>query len=544
MAAVIRFRACFAAMRHSTSRWKILRPEAILAFIGCYALAYGASEHAWGSLAVPSPFWLPDSILLCALLLSPSENWWIFLVAIWPIRLLVGALPGTPLWFQLATIAIDAAKAIAAAWLLRNIIGRRIRLDTLNEFFFFLGVAAVAVPALSALVAAPLRYLLGDPIWTALYRWFLGDALAQVIVTPAIIYWSARAHRQQPPRLGEHVILMVALGTASSVAFVLINNGYSLGLAYLPVPLLIWSAVRLRPFGTANALALVAIVSMVGAVRGTGMFAETTAQSSVLALQLFFLALGVSLQSLAILIAERKALGELELDFNSRLLEAQEHERARIARELHDDVGQRMALLQFNLTRFSGTPDLPPAARGEVDELVDMSGEIVSSLRSLSHELHPATLDMVGLEIAIKGLCRDFQTQHGLRIQYSSRDVPKQLERSVSICAFRIAQEALRNVVKHSGATAAVVELASEGNRLVLCVSDSGNGFDVSTVDRRAGLGLISMRERLRLIKGQLSIQSMPQAGTRDPRRGSAQQPRTASAPRVFGGLTSAPLSG
>jgi len=502
-------------MRHSTSRWKALRPEAILAFIGCYALAYGASEHAWGSLAVPSPFWLPDSILLCALLLSPSENWWIFLVAIWPIRLLVGALPGTPLWFQLATIAIDASKAIAAAWLLRNIIGRRVRLDTLNEFFFFLGVAAVAVPALSALVAAPLRYLLGDPIWIAWYRWFLGDALAQVIVTPAIFYWSARAYRQQPPRLGEHVILMVALGTASSVAFVLINNGYSLGLAYLPVPLLIWSAVRLRPFGTANALALVALVSMVGAIRGTGMFAETAAQSSVLALQLFFLALGVSVQSLAILIAERKALGELELDFNSRLLEAQEHERARIARELHDDVGQRMALLQFNLTRFSGTPDLPAAARGEVDELVDMSGQIVSSLRSLSHELHPATLDIVGLEIAIKGLCRDFQTQHGLRIQYSSRDVPKQLERSVGICAFRIAQEALRNVVKHSGATAAVVELASEGNRLVLCVSDSGNGFDVSTVDRRAGLGLISMRERLRLIRGQLSIQSMPQAGTR-----------------------------
>jgi len=502
-------------MRNSTSRWKALRPEAILAFIVCYALAYGASEHGWGSLAVPSPFWLPDSILLCALLLSPSESWWIFLVAIWPVRLLAGSVPGTPLWFQLATIGLDAAKAIAAAWLLRHIIGRRVRLDTLNEFFLFLGVAAVAVPALSALVAAPLRYLLGDSIWIGTYRWFLGDALAQVIVTPAILYWSARAYRQQPPRLGEHVLLMVTLGTASSIAFVLISNGYSLSLAYLPVPLLIWSAVRLRPFGTANALALVAIVSMVGAVRGTGMFAEAAAQSSVLALQLFFFALGLSLQSLAILIAERKALGELELDFNSRLLEAQEHERARIARELHDDVGQRMALLQFNLTRFSGTADLPPAARREVDELVDMSGQIVSSLRSLSHELHPATLDIVGLEIAIKGLCRDFQTQHGLHIQYSSRDVPKQLEQSVSICAFRIAQEALRNVVKHSGATAAVVELASESNRLVLCVSDSGNGFDVSSVDRRAGLGLISMRERLRLIKGQLSIQSMPRAGTR-----------------------------
>jgi len=146
---------------------------------------------------------------------------------------------------------------------------------------------------------------------------------------------------------------------------------------------------------------------------------------------------------------------------------------------------------------------------------VEMSSQIVSVLRSLSHELHPATLDIVGLEIAVKGLCRDFERQHGLQIQYSSRDVPKQLERSVSICAFRIAQEALRNVVKHSGATAAIVELSKEGNRLVLSVSDSGNGFDPNAVDERAGLGLISMRERLRLIKGQLSIQSMPRAGTR-----------------------------
>jgi signal transduction histidine kinase len=502
-------------MPHSISRWKFVRREAILAFVVCYALAFGASEHAWGTLAVPSPFWLADSVLLCALLLTPPESWWIFIGAIWPVRLLVGAVPGTPIWFQLVATANDALKGIIAAWLLRQLIGRRVRLDTLSEFFVFVGIAAVAVPAASALAAAPARYMLGDPAWSSMYRWFLGDALAQVIVTPAILYWSAGAYRQAPSRVGEHVILMAALGVASSVAFVLINNGYSQSLAYLPVPLLIWSAVRLRPFGTANALALVAIVSMVGAVRGTGMFADSAAQSSVLALQLFLLVLGISLQSLAILIAERKALGEQERDFNSRLLEAQEHERARIARELHDDVGQRMALLQFNLTRFSGTSDLTPAARGEVGELVDMSSQIVSVLRSLSHELHPATLDIVGLEIAIKGLCRDFQTQHGLQIHYSSRDVPKQLERAVSICAFRIAQEALRNVVKHSGATTAVVELASERNRLVLCVSDSGNGFDANSVDGRAGLGLISMRERLRLIKGQLSIQSMPRAGTR-----------------------------
>jgi two-component system sensor histidine kinase UhpB len=517
-------------MVHSVTRPKTVRLEAVAGFIACYLLATRLSEHVWGSLAVPSPFWLPDSVLLCALLLTPKEQWWVFVGSILPVRLLAGAVPGTPIWFQLVSIGNDAAKAILAAWLLRRLVGRRVPLGTLNEFFIFLGVAAVAVPALSAVAAAPARYMLGDPVWSTMYRWFLGDALAQVIVTPAILYWSARTYRHRPARLGEFVIVMSALCTASAFAFVLINRGYSLSLVYLPVPLLIWAAVRLRPFGTANAIALVAAVSIVGVIRGTGMFADGAAHSSVLSLQLFLLALGVSLLPLAILIAEREALGELEMDFNSRLLTAQEHERARIARELHDDVGQRMALLQFNLTRFTGTTELSPAALHEVNELVDMTSQIVSALRSLSHELHPATLDIVGLEIAIKGLCRDFQLQHGLRIQYRSRDVPARLERAVSICAFRIAQEALRNVVKHSGADAAVVELAGEGNRLVLCVEDSGNGFDINNVDQRSGLGLISMRERLRLIKGHLSIQSMPRAGTRIrvevPLDGSAARPQ------------------
>jgi len=502
-------------MLHSVNRLRTARPEVVGAFIAFYLLAVRLSEHVWGTLAVPSPFWLPDSILLSALLLTPVEHWWIFLAVIWPVRLAMGAAPGTPRWFQIASIANDMVKGILAAWLLRRLIGRRVRLETLNEFFIFLGIAAVAVPALSALAAAPARYVLGDPVWSAMYRWFLGNALAQAVVTPTILYWSARANRRRPARLGEFLILMVALGTASAFAFVLISRGYSPSVAYLPVPLLIWAAVRLRPFGTATAIALVAAVAMVGAVQGTGMFADEASHSSVLSLQLFLLALGVSLLSLSILIAEREALGDLEVDFNSRLLEAQERERSRIARELHDDVGQRMALLQFNLTRFSGTADLSPGAHAELDELLDTSSQIVSALRSLSHELHPATLDMIGLEIAIKGLCRDFEAQHGLQIQYTSRDVPARLARAVGICAFRIAQEALRNVVKHSGADLAVVELASAGNRLVLCVSDNGNGFDIDNVDERAGLGLISMRERLRLIKGQLSIQSAPHGGTR-----------------------------
>jgi signal transduction histidine kinase len=484
-------------------------------FLVGYVLAVALSEHGYGSLAVPSPFWLPDSVLLCALLLTSLDDWWMFVAAILPMRLLIGAVPGTPLSFQLLTIANDAAKAVATAWLLQRVLGRRVRLETLTEYFIFLGIAAVAVPALSALAAAPGRYLLGDGFWPAAYRWYLGNALAQVIVTPTLLYWCDRAYRRRSARLMELLVLLGTLAVASLYAFVFGPNGHALRLVYVPVPFLIWAAVRLRPFGTANAIALVAVIAMVGAAQGTGMFSDDAAASSVVSLQLFLLLLGVSLLPLAIQSLERETLIEREREANRRIVSAQEDERSRIARELHDDLAQGMALLHLSLEHLGASKELSTSTRRALDELVEMSSQLMSSVRKLSHELHPSTLDLIGLDIAIRSLCGDVERQHGLPVQYRSRAVPTGLERMVSVSTFRIAQEALRNIIKHSRATAAAVELSREGDHLVLCVSDDGEGFDIHAVDGRAGLGLISMRERLHLIGGHLSIYSTPSVGTR-----------------------------
>ena len=164
------------------------------AFGASYFFAVRASEHLYGSLRLPSPFWLPDSVLLCALLLIPRRLWWsVFLVA-WPIRLLAGVPQGTPLWFWLTSIVNDSVKALLAAWLLQRVLGRTVRLNTFREFLIFLGVAAAGVPLLSAIAAAPARHALGDPLWRAGYQWFMGDALTQAIVTPTLLYWCTRAY--------------------------------------------------------------------------------------------------------------------------------------------------------------------------------------------------------------------------------------------------------------------------------------------------------------------------------------------------------------
>jgi signal transduction histidine kinase len=217
--------------------------------------------------------------------------------------------------------------------------------------------------------------------------------------------------------------------------------------------------------------------------------------------------------TLAIVVEERQALRARESAFNTRLLQAQDRERARVALELHDDILQRIAVLQIGLDEFGGH-DPSTEARLAIEGFRRTVAEISAAIRALSHKLHPSALDVVALDLAIKGLCREFTEQHRMNVQFRCESDTIDVDRRVKVCVFRIAQEALHNVAKHSGTAAAVVELASVGDRLVLSVSDAGIGFDVTAGGEAMGLGLISMRERLRALGGNLLIQSAPGSGT------------------------------
>jgi signal transduction histidine kinase len=215
-------------------------------------------------------------------------------------------------------------------------------------------------------------------------------------------------------------------------------------------------------------------------------------------------------------ITDRKLSEDALFAMTGRLITAQEEERARIARELHDDLSQRMALLQIGLEQFKqGMPGLSSQTQQQLSNIAEMATEVSSDIHSLSHQLHPARLDTLGLVDSLKGFCREFSVQHKLQVQFLHTRIPGQIPNDVTLCLFRIAQEALRNVVKHSGATEAEVELSSNDDEVDLCISDSGQGFNVESLKGVVGLGLISMRERLRLVGGHLSIESNPSHGTR-----------------------------
>ena len=215
-------------------------------------------------------------------------------------------------------------------------------------------------------------------------------------------------------------------------------------------------------------------------------------------------------------VTERKLAEEAISGVSRRLIVAQEQERAHIARELHDDLSQMMALLQVGLEKFEqDMPGLSSQTRQQLHALVEVSTEVSSSIHDLSHQLHPSKLDILGLTACIGSFCREFSQRHKLEVRFVHRNIQGEIPKDVSLCLFRIIEEALQNVAKHSGAEDAKVELSGHDNRIDLCVSDNGAGFTLESVKGEAGIGLISMRERVGLVGGHLSVESEPSRGTR-----------------------------
>jgi PAS domain S-box-containing protein len=214
-------------------------------------------------------------------------------------------------------------------------------------------------------------------------------------------------------------------------------------------------------------------------------------------------------------ITDRKLTEASLEELSGRLITAQEEERFRIARELHDDFSQRMALLGIGLAQlWKKLPESNGEEREKVQELLKRTQEISSDLHSLSHQLHSSKLEHVGLGPALVGLCEEMSSKYKIQVEFTERGVTSEIRKDVALCMFRIAQEALGNVVKHSQAKRAQAELSTANNEIRLRIVDAGVGFDVALRGEDAGIGLVSMRERLRLVGGRLSVQSAPMWGT------------------------------
>jgi PAS domain S-box-containing protein len=203
-------------------------------------------------------------------------------------------------------------------------------------------------------------------------------------------------------------------------------------------------------------------------------------------------------------------------ELSRRMMNAQDIDRSRIARELHDDIGQSLAVLKIQLLRAArpGTARFlsPHPSIGDLAAKVQTIAEKVSRL---SHQLHSSELEFLGLGIAVKSYCREFSQEFYIPIECSCDEHLENLEDVLALAFLRVVQEALGNVVKHSRAGSARIDLTATGEELILAISDDGVGFELDQSRLTAGLGLISMRERMHLIGGELEISSSPGKGTR-----------------------------
>lgn len=758
------------------NRWNRL-PDRVRYFagMGIFVVTYYLAVKGGRALTFPlsAPLWFPDSVLLCAFLLTPARHWWMFLLVALPIRLFAFGREDALLWTVSATYVNDGLKAILAAVLLRRFVPDLTRLSRLREFTIFLLITVVTVPALSALAGAAEHVYLGESYWIAWGQWFLGNSLVNLVVTTAVLYWLFDDYKElrtpSPWHDFEAGLLCVGFVLIAVKAFGHLN-GSSPAIIYAPVPFLLWAAVRFGPCGAATALSVLAFIAIRAAAEGHGPFSTHSSAQNVLTIQLFLFVIGGPILFLASLLRERqraeralqrsedryrtlvenfpggnmsvfdndlrlrflggedvkdhgpsemfvgKLLAELappetcaivepnlRLAFQGRkvtyetsfrggtkyratatplysedgsisevmvvaaniteqeraeealqeseerfrmlaevtndaiwdwdlvtnelwwnegfetlfgysrdeiektidswynrihpadrgrvvsgihrvidqggttwsdeyrflckngsyayvldrghvirnatdkavrmvggmrdlternlaeaavqalpreLLRAQDEERRRIARELHDSTAQELAVVSMNLGRLEEWLEgKDPWAENLLADSLAVLSQGNRDLRTLAHLLHPPMLEELGLLGALQDYVEGFSARSGIQVKLESTEDFERCSPEIETALFRVVQESLSNVHRHSDSKVASIKLERDGNLIRLTIADLGKGLPsgllTGTADKaRVGVGISGMRQRIDQLQGRLEISSDAQGTT------------------------------
>jgi signal transduction histidine kinase len=465
-------------------------------------------------------FWPPNAILLAAFLLAPARLWWAFLLALVPAHFLAQAESGVPLATSFGWLVGNCGEALLGAVLISRFGGRQVLFQSVRGVTSFLLFGFILAPLVTTFLDAAIVVGTnwGRDYWDLWITRLLSNMLASLTIVPVIVAIGQRGWPWMKARPRGSWLEAALIGALVVVVSLLVFRAESLSrtdipaLIYLPLPLLLWSAMRFGPAGLSASLLTIAVVSIESLMNGRGPFISTSAAASVLSMQVFLCMIGVPLLLLAAVTMERRRTEVSLRETSRKLIDAQEHERQRIARELHDDIGQTLTLAEIELDRIiTHNGDAEPGVR--LNKLRDQMTMVSQGIWEISHGLYPSNLEILGLVTALHRLCSDLSEETRLDVQCERHEIPDHLAPEISLCLYRVAQEALQNIVRHSNATTASVHLRGRGSRLLLQVVDDGVGFDQARV--AAGLGFASMRERLNAVNGGLAIHSQPGRGTR-----------------------------
>lgn len=505
-----------------------------------------------------STLWPPNSILFATLLLTPRRMWWFYLLAAFPAHLLVQINQDIPATMILCWFVSNCSEALIGASVLRYLTRSEVRFDNTHHVWVFI-LASLLGPFLSSFLDAAfveLNRFGNSPYWAVFRMRFFSNVLASLTLVPLIVTWRrvnfAALKSESWNRYLEAGLLVIGFLIVGTVSFSSRISGGSMkpALLYLPLPFLLWAAIRFGPRGSSTALIVASLFEIWGAIHGLGPFATQSAEMNALSVQLFLILASMPLMFLAALIKEREEAQEiafqegeqLEQALDSeqrvsralsdsqeklrqshnqirkllgRLIDVQEAERRRISRELHDDLNQKIATLSMSISQLKRkVPQQDGQLVADLDQLRKTANGLTDEVRRLSHQLHPAVLEHLGLVPALESYIASFRDEEQINVQFTADIGEVRIPFQTSICVYRVAVEALRNVARHSGAASAAVSLKRSQKVLELQVSDSGKGFDVETSRQGGGLGLISIEERLRVLQGDCDVSSAPERGT------------------------------
>ena len=492
-------------------------------------LAQVVAIMTWVPPVQVSTVWLPGGVMLAVALLTEPRRWpAVMTAAATPIPLLfLGARMGS-VHEAVVFGLLYCIQAVAVAAALRALLGRPPALGTVRAFVTYLAVAVVGGSLLASGLFVGVNRGLGYTPTFALWRTFaLAAALSYLTMTPTVVQLVAGAEdirRALRRRWVEAGILALLLLLANGLVFSgIVNPALTwAGLAVTLSPLLLWSTTRFGTLGASASLLLVAVIATFSTARGLGPFASQSPADNTLAVQLFILGTGVPLLGLGIVISQqRRTSAALQSShtalerLSGQLIAAREEEATRIARELHDDVGQRLALVSIGLSRLrQASAETAPGRLPDIVRLQEQMGSVAHTLRQISHQLHPSGLEQIGLAGSLELMCEEVRRATGLELRVANNHDTSAIPLDVAMCLYRVAQEALSNVVRHSQAHSVDVSLRREGADLVLQLTDDGQGMGASGQGPGTGLGLRSAAERVRLVGGALAVRSAPGQGT------------------------------
>ena len=401
-----------------------------------------------------APFWPPNIILFCALLLAPRAHWWLYIAFAIPAHIAAEVQVGMPPPQLVVAFVTNCLVAVLNALLVEWALKSPPWLNSFRKTLLYILIAAVAVPAVAALGGAYVRVLGDDPMdayWLYGAQWYVSNAIGALTLGPVLLAWLTVTPRIANPISARHVeavvvaVLLIAtcaigLNMSSSAA------GYGLlpAFLYLPLPFILWSTIRFGVRGASSAILILTVVAIWHASRGSSLFGTSDAESSVLSLQLFLIGISIPILLLGSAIEQLRTAERGARELIGLFLQEHDQERRKIAHSLHESAAQNLtaAMLKTQTLRTL----LPAARQPDVDELQMLIRKTIDDLRRMSYVLYPPMLDEAGLPLALRSFADSYERQNGVKVDLALPYETERLPVESELVLFRFAQEALESM--------------------------------------------------------------------------------------------------